>query len=373
MRVLTLVPYNIFPAKFGGQKNIALFFEHLSKECEVVCVTVKSNEPRYARGYTLLNVLSNASFRYINPLYFFTLRKVIRRYRITHLMLEHPYYGWLGILLRLFTGVKLVIRSQNIESLRWKSLGKGWWKILWWYERMTHRAADYNFFITDQDKAYAVKNFRLAASACSTVTYGVETDQVPPAEERARCRQILQQQHTVSPQDTLFLFNGTLSYLPNYAAVQAIAEKINPLLLQNSFPYKIIICGKGLPPEMDGLKAYAHLNIIYAGFVDDIDVYFKGSDVLLNPVVEGGGIKTKLIEALGYNLNVVSTASGAFGVDPQLTNNKLLVTPDYDWVSFAQAAKQSAVVNSGDTPPQYFDHFYWGSIIRRAILFMEQK
>ena len=371
VHVLTLVPYKIFPAKFGGQKNIAQFFEHLAKACPVVCVTVKSNEPQYAKGYTLLNPLSDSPLRYINPFYFFTLRSIIRRYRITHLMLEHPYYGWLGILLKLFTGVRLVIRSQNIESLRWKSLGKGWWKILWWYERITHRMADLNFFITDNDLNYALKHFRLPAAACVTITYGVEIDRAPLAGERARCKKVLQQRHGIRPNETIFLFNGALNYLPNYTAVQALVQSVNPVLLQQNFSYKILICGKGLPPEMQELKEYAHQNIIYAGFVDDIDVYFKGSDSFLNPVVEGGGIKTKLIEALSYNLNAVSTASGAFGVDGRLTNSKLLVTPDYDWVCFADAAKKSIAIRS-DIPAQYFEHFYWGNIIKQAVQFMER-
>jgi hypothetical protein len=64
---------------------------------------------------------------------------------------------------------------------------------------------------------------------------------------------------------------------------------------------------------MNELKNYADQNIIYAGFVDDISIYFKGADVFINPVSYGGGIKTKLVEALGYNLNAVSTSNGAIG------------------------------------------------------------
>ena len=43
MKVISLVPYKIFPAVTGGQKNIAVFNEYLSKQCSLVCVTVKSN------------------------------------------------------------------------------------------------------------------------------------------------------------------------------------------------------------------------------------------------------------------------------------------------------------------------------------------
>ena len=104
--ILSLVSYKIFPAKLGGQKGIALFNEYLAKETNLICATVKSNDPAFAKGYSMLNVLSNSSFRYINPFYFFTISKLIKQYQVTHLLLEHPYYGWLGILLKWITGVK---------------------------------------------------------------------------------------------------------------------------------------------------------------------------------------------------------------------------------------------------------------------------
>ncbi len=38
--------------------------------------------------------------------------------------------------------------------------------------------------------------------------------------------------------------------------------------------------------------------------------------------MDGGGIKTKLVEALGYNMNVVTTTSGAIGVPLSITGEK---------------------------------------------------
>ena len=183
-KVLSIVPYKIFPAKVGGQKGIALFNEYFSMTIDLTCVTVKSNDPHYAKGYTVLNILNTAAYRYINPLLFFTLTKIIKQQAATHLILEHPYFGWLGILLKKFTGVKLIIHSHNIESTRWKSLGKWWWKILWWYERTTHRYADYNFFIQDADKEFARRNFKLDEKKCVTITYGIEIDKAPTKERK---------------------------------------------------------------------------------------------------------------------------------------------------------------------------------------------
>src|SRR5215471_3774905 len=97
--VLSLVSYQFLPARVGGQKGIALFNKFFSRHLKLTCITTKSNDAKAAEGYEVLNILSNSPFRYINPLYFFTLKKLIRKRNITHLLLEHPYYGWLAVLL----------------------------------------------------------------------------------------------------------------------------------------------------------------------------------------------------------------------------------------------------------------------------------
>jgi hypothetical protein len=161
------------------------------------------------------------------------------------------------------------------------------------------------------------------------------------------------------------LFNGTLDYKPNLDALDIILQKINPQLLANEgFKYKIIICGNKLPVEYSGLFNYKDKNIIYAGFVPDINPYFKGADIFINPVLNGGGIKTKLVEALGYNLSVVSTKSGATGIPAEITVGKMTIIADNDWSSFAN--KVISMGTEVPTPKEFFDHFYWGNIADKA-------
>ncbi len=369
--LLSLVSYNFLPAKTGGQKGIAVFTEFLSRNCRLTVVTTQDNDPALAIGYQLLNILSPAKTRYINPFLFFRLRRIIKKERATHLLLEHPYFGWLGILLKYACGIKLVVHSHNIEHQRWRALGKWWWPLLFVYERTVHRTADYNFFKTDEDRHYARSRLGIDARKCITVTYGIDWNAAPAAAEKKRCRDILLAKHGIAPQYRLFLFNGSLDYAPNTDAVRFITDAINRPLWESEFPYKIIICGKGLPPKFNGLAAYASYNIIYTGFVEDISVYFKGVDAFINPVVTGGGIKTKLVEALGYNTYSISTESGAFGVDSSLTGHMMKLVSDYDWPAFARAMQQ--MPDSQDIPAAFFEHFYWENIARKAAAFIAAK
>ncbi len=365
VKILSLVSYKFLPPDMGGQKGIAFFNRYLSKYVNLRCITIEDNSPDLAEPYPIQNILSNSPFRYINLFYFFTLQRIIKEKKITHLLVEHPYYGWLGILLKWFCKIKLVIHSHNIESLRFKSMGKWWWGILWQYEKLTHLNADHSFFIQENDRAYAIANFKLNPQLCTVITYGFELSKAPPAEEKQTARELVCKTHDIKPSEKILLFNGTLGYKPNLDALGIILEKINPILLaDNNFNYKIIICGNKLPAHYNGLMDHKEKNIIYAGFVNDINLYFKGCDIFINPVIDGGGIKTKVVEALGYDLSVISTASGAIGIPTEITGNKIQIVADDDWVAFAGSIQ---TLNTAETiPPAFFGHFYWGNIAEKA-------
>ena len=365
VKVLSLVSYKFLPPDMGGQKGIAFFNRYLSKQTSLSCVTVKDNTQIANEGYPIKNILSNSPLRYINPFYFFTLQRIIKKEKITHLIIEHPYFGWLGILLKWFCKIKFIVHSHNIESLRFKSMGNWWWGILWHYESITHRNANHNFFIQDNDRSYAIEKFKLKPEKCTTITYGFEVNNAPALADKKLAREQICHTHGIKDSEKILLFNGTLGYKPNLDALDIILEKINPLLYADeNFTYKILICGNKLPDQYNRLVDYKEKNIIYAGFVADINLYFKGSDIFINPVIDGGGIKTKVVEALGYNLSVVSTQSGAVGIPVEITGGKLEILRDNNWNEFA---RHIITLNTEkEIPAAYFKHFYWGNIAAKA-------
>ena len=349
----------------GGHKFNALFYQYLSGLIPVTIISTRNNEVPADLNARFIPLLANSRLRYINPFLFFSIKRELGKNNSSHLVFIHPYYGWLAALFKWFTNIQLVIHSHNIEALRFKSMNKWWWKIMWQYEKFTHSLADYNFFITEDDRQYAIENYKLDPGKCHLLTYGIEMDRLPSQEVKNVARQQLQKIHSISPAEKILIFNGTLNYKPNLDAVDVILEEINPLLIKSGYPYKIIICGKDLPPRYNMLESHSVQNIIYAGFVEDINIYFAGADIFINPVTGGGGIKTKLVEALGYNLNAVSTKSGAAGIGKELSGNKLRIIPDGDWKSFSTEILQFN--DKENTPPAFFNHFYWANIAQHAV------
>jgi glycosyltransferase involved in cell wall biosynthesis len=348
----------------GGQKGIACFYSAFSNLLPVTIVSTNNNGTPEHLNAEFLPIITDKKIRYCNPILFYTIKKIINKNKSTHLIIEHPYMGWLGLLLKWFCKVKLVVHSHNIESLRFKSTGKWWWRVLWFYEKVTHRNAEINFFITEEDKEYAIQHFGIKTEKCFTITYGFDFKMPPTSVEKENSKIKLQTIHQIPSDYKILLFNGTLDYKPNLDAVNFIIDKINPILNKNTdFKYKIIICGKGLPESFKNLDHQK--NIIYAGFVDDISLYFKGADIFINPVIDGGGIKTKLVEALGNDLYSVSTVEGAFGIPKHTTNNRLKIVDTNNWELFAENI-MNADFEKSHINGNFFDYFYWGKIAEKA-------
>ena len=362
MNILGIAPYPFLPPQMGGQKYIDIFYRYVGAEVNTIVASTQNNEEVFARHYTLEKVFDNSKSRYGNPIYFFKLKKLIRQYNITHLIIEHPYMGWLALALQKALGVKFIVHSHNIESERFKSMNKSWWKPLWYYEKWVHQQADHSFFITALDMQYAIERFSLNPLKCSTSFYGIERDKAPTAVERKAAKETICRQLQLSVLTNILLFNGNFSYQPNRDALLVLLNTIVPLLNKDGYEFKLIICGKGINDE---LKAMNVENVIMQDFVPDITIYNLAADIFLNPVIEGGGVKTKLVEALAANTSVVSTRSGANGVKTEWCGSKLTIVEDNDWTAFYNAIKTKRM-NEEPVSEVFFQQFYMGNIAKKV-------
>lgn len=63
------------------------------------------------------------------------------------------------------------------------------------------------------------------------------------------------------------------------------------------------------------MRCPEHSRIHLAGVVDDMTAEFHQSDIMVNPILRGSGLKIKVVEALCCGLGVVSTSKGVEGID----------------------------------------------------------
>jgi polysaccharide biosynthesis protein PslH len=287
---------------------------------------------------------------------------LIRAVKADSLFLEQPFGIIPAFIAAKLTGTELVIYSQNIEYNRFKSIGKWWWRLIYVIEHFAYWAADFILFIAYDDMQYAIKKMHKPPQNCVFATYGTYLTAIPT--DNAEARQQVNALHGFEANEKLLIFQGVQSYQPNWEAVEEIVEKIAPILFKVAhFRYKILIIGGGLPDSFEKLKNYEQINVQYLGFVDDIDMYVKAADLMLNPIYSGGGVKTKVIEAISYNKSVVSYYTGSLGLYKEVCKNKLFITPDKDSETFV-AEILRAINTPSDSTEEFYNEYYWGNIVK---------
>ena len=357
-KILSIVWYKVLPPVFGGQKVIAGFNKYLARHHQLVCLCSGNNESGDDHLYKFLPVLPVGKMQFINPLVWRKIKSVAQKEMITHIILEHPYHGFAAIRAQRTTGSRLIVHSHNIESERFKQLGKWWWWLLSKYERWTHRKADLSLFITETDREFAIKHFGLSAEKCLVIPYGIE--RTLPNENAGT---LIRERYKIDKTEKIFLFAGTLDYFPNTEAVRNIVDKVVPCLEKTSLRYKIIVCGRNRFDAFRHLARLSHPGIIMAGEVTDIENYFDAADVFINPVLSGGGIQTKNIDALAHHCPVVCFENMADGIPGEICGSKLLTVTKGNWEQFAELIMQAAL-HKEQTPDAFFAYFNWENIIR---------
>ena len=353
----------------GGQKGIALFCKYLGEQNELTTVSSEDNEVTLAETYNMIPLFSKKRSRYMNPFYVQQISNIIKQKSIKNVITEHPYMAWMGFYLKKSLGIQWFVHSHNIEFERFRTLNKNWYKLLRMYERWAYKNADAVFFKTMEDIQLAIQHNMVKKENAVLVPFGIEIESIPS--DRNEQKQKIYARHNIPPNAVLIFFNGTLDYQPNIDALQFILNEINPLLLkEEAFNYRILICGKGLPASFNNLSSFMDKNIIYAGFVDDVYAYFKATDIFINPVVTGGGVKTKIVEAMGYGASVISCVSGAAGIELSVCGEKIKIVADNDAKGFLREILQASSI-SAQTPASYYDYYYWGNIVKKLTRFFK--
>ncbi len=368
--ILSIVPYKFSPPVNGGHWGVIIIEKSLSVYNNVLTVATSDNSTEKPYPFTIAPILSNKKKRYIP----FSGADIIEKAAIDHkadyIFLHHHYMFFTALKVAKKLNIPLYIRSHNIESLRFKSLGKSWWKIMYWYEKWAYNKADKIFFVTEDDKEWAIKNFKTKRQNTDVMPFGIDFTESP---EKPNNKISTAQSYGLNAAIPWFFFMGMLDYTPNTEAVLILINEILPRIRQGNQSFHLIIFGKNLSDNIQEQLKSLSINddVVYLGFVEDLGAMLSSCDVMLNPVLSGGGVKTKVIESLAWNKTVISTHSGALGIDPKYCNNKLQIVADNDWQQFANAALNSIKGEKQNISSTFFEYYASENIAKRMQIHFE--
>lgn len=109
------------------------------------------------------------------------------------------------------------------------------------------------------------------------------------------------------------LFLASYKYRPvNVAGALWFYREVFPIVKKSVPGATFTIAGYGPPPELTVLESDS--SVLVPGFVEDIDQCYKESAVFVAPILTGGGIIVKVLDALASGTPTVSTGFGNEGV-----------------------------------------------------------
>jgi glycosyltransferase involved in cell wall biosynthesis len=110
------------------------------------------------------------------------------------------------------------------------------------------------------------------------------------------------------------LFVGTLGYFPNEDAIRFFCDAILPALRARvDRAVRVEIVGGGAPAAVRALAEIP--GVMVRGQVPDLEPFYAAADVAVAPLRAGGGTRIKILEAFAHGVPVVSTSTGAEGLD----------------------------------------------------------
>jgi len=346
-----IVPYPYCPPTNGGQHVAYAFSEFISKKDKLYCLSTTNNQLKNL-PFALIPFFKDSKSKYFNPIYAFRLYRFLKQNKIEECILFQPFAFLLILPTLFFSSTKISIYVQNMEYKRFQSIGKPWWRLMFWWEKISYRLSWKLYFVTTTEIEDACKVFNVPKEKCIPAVAGTRHQSQPKADKKAI--QNIRKQH---PQQKLLLFYGSRHYYPNLKAVKDIIDHLIPAVKkQTNNPFIILIAGLG-----EAYKTH-HPDVRYLGFVPVIQDYIQAADLILNPITLGAGIQTKVLEAISYGATVVATRHAANGIDTDYCEKKLIVVPNHDYREWSR----QIVLNWNEkpaTPEAFYLAYYWGKTL----------
>lgn len=113
--------------------------------------------------------------------------------------------------------------------------------------------------------------------------------------------------------DARLLFVGNLSFAPNVQGLKVFLREAWPIV-RRSIPTATLRV-VGMLPSQDVLKACQTDGVSLHPDVASLEPYYQDCDVVICPILFGGGTRIKVLEAMAYGRPVVATSLGAEGLD----------------------------------------------------------
>lgn len=115
------------------------------------------------------------------------------------------------------------------------------------------------------------------------------------------------------PEENALSHIGALDWIPNIEGLDWFINNVWPIIQKEEPEMKFYIAGRNAPDNIQ--EKFNKNNIIYLGEVNDAFEFISSKSILVVPLLSGSGMRVKIIEGLALGRSIISTSTGAEGID----------------------------------------------------------
>ena len=246
--------------------------------------------------------------RFFSPDFDIKLIEILNKEKFDIIHLESLFMTPYIATVRRYSKGKIILRSHNLEYIIWERLAdasknqakKAYLKLL------SRQLKKYELNVINQvDGIAAISNEDLKkylSFKCTkpivNIPFGIDLENYRADNSGVKY-------------PSLFHI-GAMDWQPNLEGIVWFLKNCWPLIHKNFPDIKLYLAGRKMPKELfkKPLK-----NVIVDGEVPNAIEYMKDKAIMIVPLLSAGGIRVKIIEAMAMAKTVVSTKTGAEGID----------------------------------------------------------
>lgn len=144
-------------------------------------------------------------------------------------------------------------------------------------------------------------------------------------------------------------FLGSLEWQPNLQGISWFVAEVWPLLRERHSDLELHVAGKNPP---DSMRDWDVPGMHFHGMVAEAAAFMESCHFFILPLLSGGGMRIKLVEAMANGRCCISTRVGAEGIDLEDGGDIVLADTPEEWLAaigdlLAHPAKSQEIARRG--------------------------
>ena len=302
----------------------------LEDKARVIAIPVNTDLSKRKAFLNLFKSIPYNIERFISKDVELALIQLLQRETFDIIQVEGLFMAWYVDVIRKFSQAPVIMRSHNVEYLIWERLAanernplkKIYLKYLANgirnFEKTYLNKFDAIAAITDEDKT------RMRELGCT-----VPIEFIAAGVEMARFEKRSDIQ--IKP-NTLFIISS-LNWLPNLEGIDWFLENVWKTIAKTLPKLELHIAGKSPPKHLLELNLP---NVHVHGFVASAPEFMQQYDLMLVPLLSGGGMRIKIIEGMSLGKCILTTPVGAEGISVTPNQEIFISEKPEDWIAWLE-------------------------------------